>query len=276
MALVPPKPKPTHKMITVNTGRVWSKQHANQRCAELAKANKGQWTGKSTSKNNQYSCELKVSINHTPVVQKPEKPRRAGARVREVSAGNIPNQRRANRKCKRIAEEANGTWTGQWRKSNDQQQGACEVRFERKVQQQQAQQQQPATPTTIVKEVNAGPIWDQNQANTKCPLIASKNNGDWTGNWRKVGSNNVSVCQIRVDTAGKSPVVKSQTTYVPLPKPKPAAPASNVREIFAGPIWDQAQANQKCQLVAANNKGVWTGKWRKTGPNHNSLCSVRF
>ena len=106
-------------------------------------------------------------------------------------------------------------------------------------------------------------------------LIATNNKGQWTGNWRKVGANNQSVCQIRVETAGK-PVVKSETTYVPLPKPVPAAPARNVREIFAGPIWDDAQANKKCPLIAANNKGVWTGKWRKTGPNHNSLCSVRF
>ena len=132
-------------------------------------------------------------------------------------------------------------------------------------------------PTTVVKEANAGPIWDQAHANRKCPLIAKNNKGQWTGNWRKVGANNMSVCQIRVDTAAatQKPAVNSETTtYVPLPKP--AAPASNVREIFAGPIWDQAQANKKCQLIAANNKGVWTGKWRKTGPNHNSLCSVRF
>lgn len=276
VALVPPKPKPTHKMIYVDVGRVWNKAHANQRCAAVAKTNKGQWTGKYSTKNNRSSCEIKVAINHAPPVAqipKPEKPKRSGRRTRDISAGRLDSQWRAERKCKRIAQEANGTWTGKWRKSNGQQQGNCEVRFAR------IKKQQPAAaPTSTVKEVNAGPIWDQAHANRKCPLIATNNKGQWTGNWRKVGANNMSVCQIRVNTAGKAsaPVVKSQTTYVPLPTPRPAAPVSNVREIFAGPIWDQSQANTKCQLVAANNRGVWTGKWRKTGPNHNSLCSVRF
>jgi len=284
IALVPPKPKPTHKMVNVDAGRIWSSQHANHRCKALAKNNKGQWTGKYETKNNRSSCQIKVAINHAaapaPVV-KPQPvtpPPKANRKTRYVSAGRMTQQWRANRKCKRIADEANGTWTGQWRKSNDQQEGACEIRFAGGAKQQTQQPAAPAAvPTTIVKDAAAGPIWDQAQANQKCPLIAQKNKGQWTGNWRKIGANHQSVCQIRVTAAGTSqPVVESETTYVPLPKPVPAAPASNVREIFAGPIWDQKQANQKCQLIAANNKGVWTGQWRKTGPNHNSLCSIRF
>ena len=273
VSLTPPKPKPTHKMINIDAGRLWSKQHANQRCNALAKINKAQWTGKYTTKNNRSSCEMKVAMNHVAPAAQPTKPKptKADRRTREVSAGNLQNQWRANKKCKRIAEEANGTWTGKWRQSTNKLEGACEIRFSGKRKQQQA----PAAPTSIVRDADAGPIWDQAHANRKCPLIATNNKGVWTGNWRKVGANNQSVCQIRVESNGK-PVVKSETTYVPLPKPTPAAPVSNVREIFAGPIWDQAQANKKCQLVAANNKGVWTGKWRKTGPNHNSLCSVRF
>ena len=281
VALVPPKPKPTHKMVNIDAGRIWSKQHADHRCKALAKNNKGQWTGKYATKNNRSSCQIKVAIKQAapaPVVKPqpvPQPTRRINRRTRMVSAGRLNEQRRANRRCKRIAEEANGTWTGQWRKSNDQQEGACEIRFAGKAK----QPQQEAAPTTVVKDADAGPIWDQAHANRKCPLIAKNNKGQWTGNWRKVGANNQSVCQIRVDVAADDakPVVQSETTtYVPLPKPKPAAPANNVREIFAGPIWDQKQANSKCQLIAANNKGVWTGDWRKTGPNHNSLCSVRF
>jgi len=271
-----PKPKPTHKMVDVAAGYIWSEQHANQRCAELAKSNRGQWTGQYKIQSNKSTCQLKVAINqNTPAVKppRPEKPNRADRRTRDISAGRLLNQRRAERKCQRIAEEANGTWTGQWEKSSDQQQGTCEVRFAKKVKKQPAQ---AAGSNTIVREAPAGPIWDQNQANTKCPLIASKNNGVWTGNWRKVGANNQSVCQIRVEADGSAAnSADSDTTYVPLPK-KPAPAANNVREIFAGPIWDQAQAEKKCPLIASKNKGVWTGKWRKTGPNHNSLCSVRF
>ncbi|MGB1310615.1 MAG: mannan-binding protein [Leucothrix sp.] len=281
VALTPPKPKPTHKMVNIDAGRIWSKSHANHRCAALAKNNKGQWTGKYTTTNNRSSCQIKVAMNHAmpkPAVKKP-KPKPVKRKVREISAGVLQYQWQANRKCKRIAKEANGSWTGEWRKSTNQQQGACEIKLAGNAKKKQQQQPQPASvPTTVVKDADAGPIWDQAHANRKCPLIAKNNKGQWTGNWRKVGSNNMSVCQIRVDagaTAAK-PVVKTETTYVPLPKPKPAAPANNVREIFAGPIWDQAQANKKCQLLAANNKGVWTGKWRKTDARHNSLCSIRF
>lgn len=270
VALRPPKPKPTHKMVNIAAGRIWSKAHAEQRCNALARINKGQWTGKHTTTNNKSSCELKVAINHTATTS-PPKPPKANRKIRNVSAGRLMNQRRAEKKCRRIAEEANATWTGNWNMSNGEQQGTCEVRFA-----DMPTSQQPATPGSIVREANAGPIWDQAQANRKCPLVAANNKGQWTGNWRKVGENNMAVCQIRIDaaTGGTNPVVRSETTYIPLPKP--VAPASNVREIFAGPIWDQAQANKKCQLIAANNKGVWTGKWRKTGPNHNSLCSIRF
>ena len=276
VALVPPKPKPTHKLVNLDAGRIWSKAHATQRCNTLAKNAKGQWTGKYITKNDKTTCEVKVAINYqtpAPVVKAPapvQKPRN----VREISAGRLNNQWRANRKCKRIADDANGTWTGKWRKSTDQKEGACEIKLGTKP---KAQPAPAPVPTTVVKEADAGPIWDQAHANRKCPIIAKNNKGQWTGNWRKVGANNMSVCQIRVDAAATKPVVDSQTTYVPLPKPKPAAPVSNVREVFAGPIWDQAQANKKCQLIAANNKGVWTGQWRKTNTqNHHSVCSVRF
>ena len=266
VSLSPPKPQPTHKLVNLDVGQIWSKPHANQVCAELATKNNGEWTGKYTSQNNKANCEIKVSINHTVPALTPV---RQARNTREISAGKLDSQWRADRKCKRIAEQANGAWTGNWRKSTNQQQGACEVKLTK------TKKQQPVTvPTSIVKEADAGPIWDQDHANRKCPLIAKNNKGQWTGNWRKVDANNMSVCQIRVNTAtgAATPAVESETTYVPLP----AAPASNVREVFAGPIWDQKQANSKCQLIAANNKGVWTGKWRKTGPNHNSLCSVRF
>lgn len=288
IALAPPKPKPTHKTIKVAAGRIWSQDHAKHRCAALAKINKGQWTGRYNTTNNKSTCEVKVAINHAPpVVQKPKpvkpvkpvKPARPKTSIRDISAGRLGSQWRAERKCKRIAMEANGTWTGQWTKSVNNKEGTCEVRFTRLTK--KHPQPAPAVPTTIVKDADAGPIWDQNQANTKCPLIATKNNGVWTGNWRKIGANNMSVCQIRVDTAGTNPAVKAQTQYVPLPKPKPAPAAptgNNVREVFAGPIWDQNQASQKCPVIAANNNGVWTGQWRKPNPSqsHNSFCSVRF
>ena len=267
-------PKPTHRIVDIAAGRIWSDSHANQRCTDLAKINKGTWTGKYSTQNSKSTCQMKVAIQKAPPAAVKPQPvatnNRKRKNVREVTAGRLNNQWRATQKCQKIAEQTNGTWTGDWTKSTPSKEGTCQIRFKKTA------VKAPVTPAPatngVVKEANAGPIWDQAHANRKCPIIAKNNKGQWTGNWRKVGANNMSVCQIRVSATSAT-----ETVYVPLPKPTPAAPVSNnVREVPAGPIWDQAQANTKCQLIAANNKGVWTGQWRKIGPNHNSLCSVRF
>ncbi len=47
------------------------------------------------------------------------------------------------------------------------------------------------------------------------------------------------------------------------------------REVHVGGIWDQAQAAKKCSLAATNNKGTWTGKWRKISTT-NAVCEIEF
>lgn len=282
-------PPPTHKIMNVNAGRIWSNDHAKQRCPNIAKQNNGVWTEKWSTKDNKSSCQIKVAIKPPvkpvapPVVKAPHQ-----GSIREVSAGGIWDQAQANRKCPLIATQTNGTWTNKWRKTGPNNEAVCEIRYQPisqvknpPVTQNPVPPPSPvAAPGNNTREVPAGPIWDQVQASKKCPLIAAQNNARWTNKWRKLSTaTHQSVCEI---TSGSAPtavqtktVVTTQTTYVNL-KPKPAPAAANVREIFAGPIWDVNQAKVKCPIIAANNKGTWTGAWRKTGPDHSSLCSVRF
>ena len=274
---------PSHKIINVKAGRIWSEEHAEQRCTKLAKENHGQWTGKRSVKGNVSSCQIKIAIKpKPPKAIKKHKQRN----VREVSAGSIWDQAQANRKCPRIAEQTNGVWTQKWRKTGSNNEAVCEVEFQPlahgkkpPVAVRAIAPTPPAAPAPSgnTREVAAGPIWDQAQASKKCPLIAAQSNSRWTGTWRKLDyTTHQSVCQITSGTVVAVPtktVVTTRTTYVNL---KPAAATGNVREIFAGPIWDANQAQTKCPMIAANNQGTWTGKWRKTGPDHSSLCEVRF
>ena len=50
-----------------------------------------------------------------------------------------------------------------------------------------------ARPAT--RAVEAGPIWNQNDASKKCPTICAKANGKWTGHWWTTVQGKMSVCQ---------------------------------------------------------------------------------
>ncbi|KMT66969.1 mannan-binding lectin [Catenovulum maritimum] len=49
------------------------------------------------------------------------------------------------------------------------------------------------------KAINAGPIWNQNDAKQKCPRVASQNGGKWTGGWWTTVQGKMSVCEIKFD-----------------------------------------------------------------------------
>lgn len=55
------------------------------------------------------------------------------------------------------------------------------------------------------QEIEAGPIFSNDDANNKCPVIAQQNNGTWTGQWRTTVSGQMSVCEI--EFAGSSATI---------------------------------------------------------------------
>ena len=284
MAIQPARPM--YKTIKVQAGKIWNQPHANKRCLQLAQQNKGTWTKRWSSVGERSSCEIKILVKPVtpkvvPVQPVVKQTRHDRNNVREVSAGGIWDAKQANRKCPLIAQQTNGTWTGKWRKVAANNAAVCEVRYQplHKV---KAAQAAPApapvynAPRKSTREVDSGYIWDGNQANSKCPLYAAQNKGRWTGKWRKVSSNNRAVCEVEFGTAQQLPVVTATpTTYVNFTAPAPA-PTRSTREVDSGYIWDGNQANTKCPLYAAQNKGTWTGKWRKVSTNNRAVCEVRF
>jgi len=51
--------------------------------------------------------------------------------------------------------------------------------------------------TQNTRDVNAGPIWNQRDAESKCPAVAAAQGGQWTGQWRTKVKGKMSVCEIR-------------------------------------------------------------------------------
>ena len=101
--------------------------------------------------------------------------------------------------------------------------------------------------------VEAGPIWNQMDAEKKCPQVARANGGTWNGQWRTTIPGTMSVCEVRL--RGSRHVVEA---------------------IEAGPIWNQMDAEKKCPEIARANRGVWNGHWRTTVPGRMSVCMIRL
>jgi Mannan-binding protein len=53
-----------------------------------------------------------------------------------------------------------------------------------------------AVPALRLRMVNAGPIWNQPDAQAKCPVVAYAVDGRWTGQWRTIREGQMSVCEI--------------------------------------------------------------------------------
>jgi hypothetical protein len=111
----------------------------------------------------------------------------------------------------------------------------------------------PAQAHEAPVNVEAGPIWNQADAQTKCPQIANANGGVWDGQWHTTVPGRMSVCEVRF----------------------PSKPHHRTIDVEAGPIWNQADAQTKCPQIAKANGGVWDGQWRTTIPGRMSVCELR-
>lgn len=92
--------------------------------------------------------------------------------------------------------------------------------------------------------VEAGPIWNQQDANTKCPATCGNGWGAWDGQWWTTVWGKMSVCEC-------------------------LAPAFDIN---AGPLWNQQDAEAKCPGVCTAQNGTWNGQWNTTVPGQMSVC----
>jgi Mannan-binding protein len=142
------------------------------------------------------------------------------------------------------------------------------------------------------RDVNAGPIWNQADADAKCPRVC-RPPARWNGQWRTTVQGKMSVCGCIGEPVvigappPRHPVVAPPTVVEPAPvvvappPPRPVAPPpappppANAHDVEAGPIWNQADAQQKCPNVCRPPES-WNGQWRTTVQGRMSVCGCNY
>ncbi len=92
--------------------------------------------------------------------------------------------------------------------------------------------------------VEAGPIWNNSDAQKKCPTACDSKIATWNGQWWTTVQGKMSVCQ-----------------------------CTNYTENYeAGPIWNNADAQKKCPYVTSKHGATWNGQWWTTVQGKMSVC----
>lgn len=105
--------------------------------------------------------------------------------------------------------------------------------------------------------IPVGPIWNNDDAKTKCPIACAAHLGTWNGQWTTVIENEMSVCECVVSYP-------------------PAGSQSFKTNVPAGPIWSNEDAQTKGPIVAASYGGTWTGQWTTVLQGVMSVIEVEF
>ncbi|MBL8548627.1 MAG: mannan-binding lectin [Hyphomonadaceae bacterium] len=103
------------------------------------------------------------------------------------------------------------------------------------------------------RDFQAGPIWNQADAELKCPVVAYAVGGAWNGQWVTTIANEMSVCGV----TGASRLQLTAPTNVEV-----------------GPIWRQEDAQAKCPAAAAALGAAWNGHWWTTVWGKMSVCAL--
>jgi hypothetical protein len=110
---------------------------------------------------------------------------------------------------------------------------------------------------TFTVSVPAGPIWNNDDAKTKGPIVAAAHGGKWNGQWNSVVEGVMSTVDIEFPVS-------------------PAGGGSFTLSVPAGPIWDNADAQIKGPVVAASYNGQWNGQWNSVVEGLMSTVDVTF
>jgi rubredoxin len=182
-----------------------------------------------------------MSLAALPILIFAAGPAPAKSGVRSIEVGPIWNQFDAERKCPDAARRAGGSWTGDWRTTRPGM-SECDI----------AGGRGGGGSSKHYGWVEAGPIWNQMDAERKCPDAARRAGGVWDGQWRTTRPGEMSECELSGGRGGGK------------------------REgwVEAGPIWNMLDADRKCPQVAQAAGGKWTGQWKTTRPGQMSVCEV--
>ena len=102
--------------------------------------------------------------------------------------------------------------------------------------------------------VEAGPIWNNADAQSKCPSVCGGLGANWNGQWHTTRQGEMSVCSCEKGSSGST---------------------SSGKAIEAGPIWNNADAQNKCPGICFGNGLSWSGQWKTTIQGQMSVCECR-
>ena len=113
-----------------------------------------------------------------------------------------------------------------------------------------------AMPASGATEIQAGPIFNNMDAQNKCPRVCQQNNNSrWNGQWRTQPGTMTSSCDCEGGMQPGSSQLGSQWAE-------------------AGPLFSNFDAQNKCPNVCRQSGGRnWDGNWKTTQPGRMSVCS---
>ncbi|AYL97748.1 mannan-binding protein [Mucilaginibacter celer] len=111
--------------------------------------------------------------------------------------------------------------------------------------------------STFKVNVPAGPIWNQQDAAVKAPVVAAAHQGKWTGQWSTVVPSQMSVVEVELNV---------QNT------------GSNEfkTNVLAGPIWSNDEAQSVGAAIAASYGATFTGQWSTIVEGVMSVVEIKY
>lgn len=112
------------------------------------------------------------------------------------------------------------------------------------------------TSASIANEVDAGWIFNDDDAKMKCPMMCSSAGGTWNGKWKQTGTwSDSCTCNTSGNSSGNKP--------------------AKTKNIKAGPIWNDMDADTKCPAVCTSHSATWTKNWVTTKEGEMSTCECQ-
>jgi hypothetical protein len=124
----------------------------------------------------------------------------------------------------------------------------------------------PSVPASADWE-KAGPIWNNIDAQRKCPQTCSPDK--WDGNWKTTEAGKMSVCSCSGPSRSAKSTQQTQSRVTPQKIPAGKKMKGGIK---SGAIWTDIMAADRCPKMCGVRK--WDGRWSYVDIN-NSICYCR-
>lgn len=114
-----------------------------------------------------------------------------------------------------------------------------------------------ASVATFKIDIQAGPLWSNDEAQKLGPSIAAAHLGKFTGQWNTVVPSQMSVVQVELPT-------------------RPTGDTEYTMDVLAGPIASNDDAKVKCPSICASYGGTWNGQWKTVVEGKMSVAGCTF